>query len=63
MMKRIFFFKMKTSILVVPFSQAILDILNKHPKQGKKRLRANRTLYISKFMRKTILRRSYQENP
>ena len=54
---------MKTSILVVPFSQAILDILNKHPKQGKKRLRANHTLYISKFMRKTILRRSYLENP
>ena len=44
------------------FSQTFLDVLNKHAPLKKKRLRANHASYVSKSMRKAIIKRSYLEN-
>ena len=44
------------------FNQTFLNILNKHNPLKKEQLRANHTSYVSKSMRKAIMRRSYLEN-
>ena len=44
------------------FNQTFLNILNKHAPLKKKQLRANHASYVSKSMRKAIMRRSYLEN-
>ena len=43
------------------FNQTFLDVLNKHAPSEKKSLRADHTSYVSKSMRKAIIRRSYLE--
>ena len=43
-------------------NQTFLDVLNKHAPLIKKSLRANHASYVSKFMRKAIMRRSYLDN-
>ena len=43
-------------------NQTFLDVLNKHALLKKKRLRTNHASYVSKSMRKAIMRRSYVEN-
>ena len=44
------------------FNQTFLNVLNKHAPLKKKQLRANHASYVSKSMRKAIMRRSYLEN-
>ena len=44
------------------FNQTFLNVLNKHSPSKKKQLRANHRSYVSKSMRKAIMRRSYLEN-
>ena len=43
------------------FNQTFLNVLNKHAPLKKKQLRANHASYVSKSMRKAIMRRSYLE--
>ena len=44
------------------FNQTFLNVLNKYAPLKKKQLRANHALYVSKSMRKAIMRRSYLKN-
>ena len=56
------YFQKKTLILVVNLIKRFLNVLNKQAPLKKKQLRANHASYVSKSMRKAIMRRSYLEN-
>ena len=44
-----------------PFEKVFLDVLNKHAALKKKVVRANHARYITKTLRKAIMKRSYLE--
>ena len=45
------------------FDKAFLEVLDKHPLRIKKILRASHLPYVSKALRKAIMKRSYLEKP
>ena len=46
----------------IKFDEVFMTVLNRHAPLKKKILRANHSSYMSKTLRKAIMRRSYLEN-
>ena len=57
-----FVFLKENTELCSKFNQMFLNVLNKHAPSKKKQLRSSHASYVSKSMRKGIMRRSHLEN-
>ena len=57
-----FVFSKESTELCSKFNQMFLNVLNKHAPSKKKQLRSSHASYVSKSMRKGIMRRSHLEN-